>query len=110
MTGSSPTSFGSLIMADDPLTVGPEFLSKRVGLQRGFYGAASLEEVGLVMAMTCPLYLRMDCTMVARFLFLLISMAFYFIYLVHFKYVTEKKIIFHLQKNYRSKLVTLKKQ
>ncbi|KAI3446228.1 hypothetical protein Pfo_002893 [Paulownia fortunei] len=52
MTGSSPTFFGSFIVADDPLTVGPELLSKRVGYAKGFYAAASLEEVGLVMALT----------------------------------------------------------
>lgn len=52
MTGSSPTIFGALFIADDPLTVGPEFSSHRVGYAKGLYGAASFEEVGLVMAMT----------------------------------------------------------
>ncbi|KAF4371133.1 hypothetical protein F8388_020860, partial [Cannabis sativa] len=47
----SSTSFGMVAMIDDPLTEGPELSSKIVGKAQGFYGSASQEEVGLIMAM-----------------------------------------------------------
>ncbi|KAJ0020167.1 hypothetical protein Pint_31350 [Pistacia integerrima] len=48
---TSPTGFGMVSMIDDPLTEGPEMTSKMVGRAQGFYALASLEEVGLLMAM-----------------------------------------------------------
>ncbi|XP_057788619.1 dirigent protein 21-like [Salvia miltiorrhiza] len=49
---SNVTSFGVLASADDPMTVGPELMSKRVGYLKGLYMTASFEEVDLLMAMT----------------------------------------------------------
>ncbi|GAB2291976.1 Dirigent protein 23 [Dionaea muscipula] len=46
------TSFGTLLMADDPLTVGPDPNSKLVGRAQGLYGSASKEELSLIMAMS----------------------------------------------------------
>lgn len=48
---SSPL-FGSLATGDDPMTVGPEFESKRLGFFRGLYGATSFEEFDLMTAMS----------------------------------------------------------
>ena len=45
------TSFGMVAMIDDPLTEGPELSSKLIGKAQGFYGSASQQEVGLIMAM-----------------------------------------------------------
>ncbi|KAK9058549.1 hypothetical protein SSX86_023391 [Deinandra increscens subsp. villosa] len=46
-----PTMFGAVNMIDDALTEGPEPGSKLLGRAQGFYGIASQEELGLVMAM-----------------------------------------------------------
>ncbi|KAG4913098.1 hypothetical protein AAZX31_19G137000 [Glycine max] len=51
MTNTSSTLFGLLMMADDPLTVGPEPGSKLVGKAQGIYGFASQEDMGLLMIM-----------------------------------------------------------
>ncbi|KNA06325.1 hypothetical protein SOVF_181970 [Spinacia oleracea] len=66
MTGESPTvaliaqpiggnnsamSFGSLFMADDPLTVSPDPNSYLVGRAQGLYGAASQKGVNLIMGL-----------------------------------------------------------
>ena len=48
----SPTGFGVLMMADDPLTVGPDPRSKLVGRAQGLYGSACQDEVGLLMALS----------------------------------------------------------
>ncbi|XP_043713909.1 dirigent protein 23-like [Telopea speciosissima] len=49
---NSPTLFGVVMMADDPLTEGPEPTSKVVGRAQGLYGSAGLEELGLIMVMS----------------------------------------------------------
>lgn len=51
ITFTSPTLFGLITMIDDPLTVGPELNSSKVGRAQGFYGFSSLEESSLVMTM-----------------------------------------------------------
>ncbi|CAL5341265.1 unnamed protein product [Camellia sinensis] len=51
MTFKSPTFLGQINMFDDPLTVGPEPNSTKVGRAQGFYGFAGMEEFGLVMTM-----------------------------------------------------------
>ncbi|KAK9165169.1 hypothetical protein Scep_000360 [Stephania cephalantha] len=51
-TDHSPSLFGLVMMADDPLTQGPEPTSKPVGRAHGIYGSASKEELGLIMAMS----------------------------------------------------------
>ncbi|KAJ4724089.1 Dirigent protein [Melia azedarach] len=48
---NTSTAFGLMNMIDDALTEGPERSSKLLGRAQGFYVAASLEEVGLLMAM-----------------------------------------------------------
>ncbi|KAF8377821.1 hypothetical protein HHK36_031206 [Tetracentron sinense] len=48
----SLTLFGVVMMADDPLTEGPEPSSKLVGRAQGLYGSAAHEEFGLIMAMS----------------------------------------------------------
>nr|GMC92054.1 dirigent protein 22-like [Ipomoea batatas]GME07498.1 dirigent protein 22-like [Ipomoea batatas] len=50
ITSKSSTLFGSLSMADEPLTVGPELNSTIVGHAQGMYGSASFSEIGLLMA------------------------------------------------------------
>ncbi|KAJ4963002.1 hypothetical protein NE237_022941 [Protea cynaroides] len=47
----SPTFFGVVMMADDPLTENPEPTSKLVGRAQGLYGSAGQEELGLIMAL-----------------------------------------------------------
>ena len=47
----SPTLFGSIMMADDPLTEGPDPNSKPVGRAQGIYGSAGQNELALIMAM-----------------------------------------------------------
>ncbi|KAG1360956.1 Dirigent protein 23 [Cocos nucifera] len=47
----SPTAFGVVVMADDPLTEGPDPNSRLVGRAQGLYGSAGQEELGLIMAM-----------------------------------------------------------
>ncbi|XP_069146255.1 dirigent protein 22-like [Solanum lycopersicum] len=51
MTTKSPTFFGFVAMADDPLTVGPEPNSTIVGRAQGIYGAADQNESGLLMTL-----------------------------------------------------------
>ncbi|CDP11684.1 unnamed protein product [Coffea canephora] len=48
---STPNGFGSLMMVDDPLTVGPDPNSRLVGRARGMYGSAGQTDFGLVMVM-----------------------------------------------------------
>nr|XP_043610757.1 dirigent protein 22-like [Erigeron canadensis] len=48
---TSPTGFGMVNMIDDALTEGPESSSKLLGRAQGFYGQASQQDVGLLMAM-----------------------------------------------------------
>lgn len=49
-TEKSPTLFGAVLMADDPLTETPDPKSKLVGRAQGLYGSASQGELGLIMA------------------------------------------------------------
>lgn len=46
------TFFGALVMIDDPLTIGPDPLSKIVGRARGLYGSAGITEFSLIMAIS----------------------------------------------------------
>ncbi|XP_049399691.1 dirigent protein 22-like [Solanum stenotomum] len=48
---NTTTGFGQMNMIDNALTLGPELSSKIVGRAQGFYGAASLNDVGLMMVM-----------------------------------------------------------
>ncbi|KAK1429083.1 hypothetical protein QVD17_11283 [Tagetes erecta] len=48
---SPTTGFGTVNMIDNPLTDKPENGSKLLGRAQGFYGLASQEEMGLLMAM-----------------------------------------------------------
>jgi hypothetical protein len=50
-SNTSKTGFGSIVMIDDPLTLGPELSSKTIGKAQGFYGSASQEEFALLMVM-----------------------------------------------------------
>ncbi|KAJ4966128.1 hypothetical protein NE237_017977 [Protea cynaroides] len=50
-TNKSPTLFGMVMMADDPLTEGPQLTSKEVGRAQGLYGSACQEDLNLIMAM-----------------------------------------------------------
>ncbi|KAF8406581.1 hypothetical protein HHK36_008669 [Tetracentron sinense] len=52
VTNKSPTLFGMVIMADDPLTEGPEATSKLLGRAQGLYGLAAQGEMVLIMAMS----------------------------------------------------------
>ncbi|XP_028777571.1 dirigent protein 22-like [Neltuma alba] len=51
MTNTSLTGFGLVVMADDPLTAGPEPGSKLLGKAQGIYASAAQDEVGLLMVM-----------------------------------------------------------
>ncbi|KAF5202030.1 Dirigent protein [Thalictrum thalictroides] len=51
-TTKSPTVFGIVMMADDPLTEGPEPTSKPVGRAQGLYGSADQEQFALLFAMS----------------------------------------------------------
>ncbi|XP_022762283.1 dirigent protein 23-like [Durio zibethinus] len=51
-TEKSPTLFGALLMADDPLTESPDPNSKLLGRAQGLYGSAGQTEIGLIMAMS----------------------------------------------------------
>ncbi|XP_050366066.1 dirigent protein 23-like [Argentina anserina] len=51
-TEKSPTLFGALFMADDPLTETPDPNSKLVGRAQGLYGLSGHQELGLIMAMS----------------------------------------------------------
>ncbi|KAF3434616.1 hypothetical protein FNV43_RR21701 [Rhamnella rubrinervis] len=50
-TEKSPTLFGALLMADDPLTETPDPKSKLLGRAQGLYGSASQKDLCLIMAM-----------------------------------------------------------
>ncbi|XP_054804059.1 dirigent protein 22-like [Prosopis cineraria] len=50
-TKTSRTDFGAVVMADDPLTVGPEPDSRLVGKAQGIYALASQDDAGLLMVM-----------------------------------------------------------
>ncbi|XP_057966596.1 dirigent protein 23-like [Malania oleifera] len=50
-TDKSPTLFGALNMADDPLTEGPDPNSKLVGRAQGLYGSAGKAVLSLIMAL-----------------------------------------------------------
>lgn len=45
-------AFGSVVIADIPLTVTPDMNSKLIGRARGMYASASMQEPGLLMAFT----------------------------------------------------------
>ncbi|XP_023751321.1 dirigent protein 22 [Lactuca sativa] len=45
------TGFGSVVMADDMLTSGPEPNSTVVGRAQGIYASASMEDIGFLMTM-----------------------------------------------------------
>ncbi|KAK6941961.1 Dirigent protein [Dillenia turbinata] len=51
ITDTSPTGFGFIAMADDPLTLGPDANSTLVGKAQGIYGSADQKEVGLLMVL-----------------------------------------------------------
>ncbi|XP_075517836.1 dirigent protein 22-like [Primulina tabacum] len=51
VTNSSVTSFGAVVMMDDPLTVGPEMSSKIVGRAQGIYASADLNNLGFLMVL-----------------------------------------------------------
>ncbi|XP_021286831.1 dirigent protein 23-like [Herrania umbratica] len=51
-TEKSPTLFGAILMADDPLTESPDPNSKLLGRAQGLYGSAGQTELGLIMAMS----------------------------------------------------------
>ena len=48
LTGNPTTSFGFVAMFDDPMTVGPEPSSKKIGSAQGLYGLASQTEAAFV--------------------------------------------------------------
>ncbi|GMN48691.1 hypothetical protein TIFTF001_017858 [Ficus carica] len=50
-TDKSPTLFGAVLMADDPLTETSDPNSKLVGRAQGLYGSAGQQDLGLLMAM-----------------------------------------------------------
>lgn len=50
-TKKSHTSFGAVMMADDPLTAAPKWKSMLVGKAQGIYAFAARGEVGLLMVM-----------------------------------------------------------
>ncbi|KAG6619810.1 hypothetical protein I3842_06G124600 [Carya illinoinensis] len=50
-TQKSPTLFGLVMMADDPLTKTVDPNSELVGRAQGLYGSAGQQELGLIMAM-----------------------------------------------------------
>ncbi|MED6130457.1 hypothetical protein PIB30_000957 [Stylosanthes scabra] len=51
ITDKSPTLFGDVRMADDPLTIGPDLGSKLIGRAQGIYAYASQNDFGLMMIM-----------------------------------------------------------
>ncbi|XP_058091239.1 dirigent protein 22-like [Magnolia sinica] len=50
-TNTSVTGFGAVTMFDNPLTKGPNPMSKMVGRAQGMYAVASQQELGLLMNM-----------------------------------------------------------
>ncbi|KAL8127632.1 hypothetical protein AgCh_014513 [Apium graveolens] len=51
-TATSPTLFGMVKVCDDPVTVGPEFLSKQVGRLQGSYSYASTRDFNFICDLT----------------------------------------------------------
>ncbi|KAJ8631571.1 hypothetical protein MRB53_024894 [Persea americana] len=51
MTNQSATFFGKVMMADEPLTEGPEPTSRLLGRAQGIYGYSGQSEITLIMAM-----------------------------------------------------------
>ncbi|KAF5737366.1 hypothetical protein HS088_TW13G00245 [Tripterygium wilfordii] len=51
MTTTSPTFFGTMMVIDDPLTVGPDEKSEMVGRAQRMYASASQNEASLLMVM-----------------------------------------------------------
>ncbi|XP_023534285.1 dirigent protein 23-like [Cucurbita pepo subsp. pepo] len=49
---NSPTLFGNVFIADDPLTETPDPKSKEVGRAQGLYAMASQQELALLMTLT----------------------------------------------------------
>ncbi|MQM19464.1 hypothetical protein Taro_052468 [Colocasia esculenta] len=70
-TLASPTSFGALVVADNPLTKGPELTSKLVGRAQGIYTSASQEELAFMtslnFAFTAGKYNGSVLTVLGRF-------------------------------------------
>ncbi|KAL9233024.1 hypothetical protein vseg_008067 [Gypsophila vaccaria] len=50
-TAQSTSTFGALVMIDDPLTSGPENSSKVIGHAQGMYGFADQSQLALLMTM-----------------------------------------------------------
>ncbi|KAM6547873.1 hypothetical protein CsatB_019549 [Cannabis sativa] len=50
-TNTSAVSFGFVVVCDDPLTVGPEPTSKKIGSAQGIYASTSQTELSLLMAL-----------------------------------------------------------
>ena len=50
-TNVAAVGFGLVSVLDDPLTVGPEPTSKRIGSAQGMYASASQSEIGLLMVL-----------------------------------------------------------
>ncbi|CAJ1971698.1 unnamed protein product [Sphenostylis stenocarpa] len=48
-SNASPTRFGFLVIADDPLTIGRDIRSKVVGKAQGLYGFSDRSEISLFM-------------------------------------------------------------
>lgn len=51
-TSGSPTLFGQVAVLDDPVTIGPDPGSKRIGQAQGLFVLASLEDTSLHMTFT----------------------------------------------------------
>ncbi|CAN1276442.1 Dirigent protein 23 [Linum perenne] len=51
-TDKSPTLFGAILMADDPLTETEDPNSKLIGRAQGFYGSASQNGLALIMGLS----------------------------------------------------------
>lgn len=49
ITSRSPSTFGAVVVMDEPLTVGPEPTSEMVGRAQGVYAVASKQEFDLLM-------------------------------------------------------------
>ncbi|KAL2923977.1 Dirigent protein 11 [Bienertia sinuspersici] len=50
-TDTSRSTFGALVMIDDPLTEGPDNSSKVIGQAQGMYGFADQQQFALIMTM-----------------------------------------------------------
>lgn len=53
VTNTSATSFGAVVVIDDPLTEGPDMSSRLVGSAQGMYSLAAKNEAGLLMVFNC---------------------------------------------------------